>query len=447
MAKDNSSQEMLKKIQKHTEDFTQETIQQEIRGILRAIQDNENPLHQEIFSQTSSDLKKSKLNEIMIQAIKANDIINKAFTFFAIKDNEYVGLHLAQYYLELASVMDYIFKLIKNINTRKTVEEIQAGAIEEIFAFYLEKKRVVISQGMIIDSLKNEKNANIFKLEEKDGEVRVVISRVMKDYKLLITENSFDKSVNKHWENYKKFTKEHYFGPGMTGRRLYYLLGQYEGREVKRGEFWDWWHTVTSEKDFQGLIDYFLNISKNTDHGLGKDLEQFLRIAQKNDNQDILSGKGSGLSFGHVAESFERHLEECHHFGPTGYPDSIPEQLRSEEYPDAEEKDGFKGWVKHLARSTGAWPGTFGPDTQYAQVKQYATMVSGNDSGSYRLSITRSNFELAQSTLIDIILLLNETKKLFEMVGALEKKYRVDEESIAAVSKDLSKNQLVKKGF
>jgi len=41
--------------------------------------------------------------------------------------------------------MDYIFKLIKNLNNRKSKDDIQKTAIEEIFAFYLGGKRIVIS--------------------------------------------------------------------------------------------------------------------------------------------------------------------------------------------------------------------------------------------------------------------------------------------------------------
>lgn len=429
----------LNEIQAKTQDIISNDIQAIIKNSLEEIQNSSNPLHKEIFSQTSSDLKRGKIEEIIHQIKIANEIINKALKYFNKENNsDLAGLELAQCYLKLASTMDYIFKLIKNLNNRKSRDDIQKTAIEEIFAFYLGGKRIVISQGIINDSIAERKNTNIFQLEEYNGELRLIISRSLRDYKELKREKDFDKSVNKHWLNYRNFTKQHYFGTALTGRRLYYLLKGYEGEQLERKDFWDWWHDEKDDRGFFGLVEYFL-----TAPNLSNDLQEFLRIAQENNNESILGGAGSGLTFGHIAESFERHLEECHHFGPTGYPSPIPEQLDSIEYPDDKEKDGFKGWVRHLSMSTGAWPGTFGPDTTYAQVKQYAT----TGKGGYRLSIRKENFELAQTTLVDILSLLNNINLLSEMVGSLEKQYRVNDEAIQNVATDLTENHLINKGF
>lgn len=433
MAKGDNFQEAIQKTAKIIAEDSAEWLYDDLQDAQRTLKKNE----EEIFNRYGKN-GLPKLQQILIETNKTSLLVDDVLTAYNSQDTSSSNaLHIAEKYLEIASNMDYIFKLIDSLIAKnKTVDDVDR--IFENIVVDIGNERNVISQEVIENIKAQNLDQSIFSLRQSGGQLTLFISSIQDSYNDVINKTSFDVSASKHYEQFKQYCSEHYFGANLTGRMLYNYLGQSGVFNGQRPSFWSWWkkesgksHMVRAgDRHFSELIQSFLNMDI-----LSEQLKAFLEIAAANNKKDILSGQAANLNWGHFAEAYERHLEKHHALMSNGYPKDKSEVIATD-YPD--EPHGFNDWVAHVSRSTGRWPGVFGPDTEYSQIKQYA-----NSGMEYELAIDKQKFLRVKDTLLVITQKVKGSQNLVEYYHKLKSTFGINKKSRKEFEKSLQ-DQLAK---
>lgn len=369
------------------------------------------------------------------------------------------GLQMAKYYLQLGTNMQKILALVEKITMGKTDFE----EIEMVMQIWAENFGHVYTLEMIEKALKDGKKQGIFKMSKRKGGMRFIISSSRTAYEETLTESLIDTTLSAHYEQFKLYTENHYMGFTLTGEKLYQILGKSDVFKGSRDEFWTWWaeekaqNGKKSKKQRGSGFKKFLQAEKLDDFirileakftnntQLGPCINEFLDYAKEFDR----SSNSKNINYGHVAEAYENHLEEHHGFNPHSYK-GFQIELTEKGYPDKEDDTDIRYWAAHLAKASGRWPGYFGPDTTYAQIKQIRNY------GGAEIEIRRSHFygarrELAalmmiiqKSTPTDNVSLSNFVEKLKEQYGQDSDSYRKIEKAIVHNSTKVIQNEIKK---
>ena len=266
--------------------------------------------------------------------------------------------------------------------------------------------------------------------------ITLIISNADKAWQDIIQSNQTDEAVNKHYAQFKQYTAEHYFSTSLTGNYLYQILGSINTSKRFRTEFWSWYHKEGGGYDLfhtEENFDNFKNALKSLWGNLAINDEQqgylntFLKAAEEGRK---IATRG-GVNWGHVAEAFERHLEEHHGFGENGLPQKDKYKDFRDYYPNTDEPHLQKDWVQHLLLSQGKLPGYFGPDTEYAQIKQFSTK-----GGSLNV-ININQLVHARVYLLKILSLIQKGEDLIKYSQNLQRQYAMDMNAMDQMGKDL----------
>ena len=421
------------------QDIVYDDLQKKIEDTKKELLKNTYPIAFEVNSQY---YKTKLLNIIVLIDNIDKKIINEALTL--LKDNlsdSSSSIKMAQYYLLLGEQMKKLFIMIDELanNTKTGTENIvdfDINNIKEFFSIIRQNKRYVFSQDTINNPNMTKSLEKIFQLKNIQGTITLIISNADKAWQDIIQSNQTDEAVNKHYAQFKQYTAEHYFSTSLTGNYLYQILGSINTSKRFRTEFWSWYHKEGGGYDLfhtEENFDNFKNALKSLWGNLAINDEQqgylntFLKAAEEGRK---IATRG-GVNWGHVAEAFERHLEEHHGFGENGLPQKDKYKDFRDYYPNTDEPHLQKDWVQHLLLSQGKLPGYFGPDTEYAQIKQFSTK-----GGSLNV-ININQLVHARVYLLKILSLIQKGEDLIKYSQNLQRQYAMDMNAMDQMGKDL----------
>lgn len=271
-------------------------------------------------------------------------------------------------------------------------------------SFYLQGHRLVLTDEVI--------NEEMFGLSlGKNGQFSLALRTGLQNYQDILEQQQIDKQINQHYRQFSNYTNKYYIEE--SSRKKLVPQGGFFGvaeqidssfKENKK-DLGKAWLKYKKEESFMQVVSDMTFYNDND---------------KKNYLSDIVDYYGKSLNQGHIAEAFERHLEKHHKFIENGYPKE-KENISFDAYPD----ESVEEWITHLVESRGQWPGYFGPDTEYSQVKS-AMLGSGN------LIITSSKKLIdAQIYIRQFLKIINTEEKqsiqntLQEYLKKIQNNYRV----------------------